>query len=56
MRELEREDVAGFRNFIRMEAARFYELLQRIGDRTTKLNTWYRKPLEPGLKLSITLR
>ncbi|XP_041376478.1 uncharacterized protein LOC121388977 [Gigantopelta aegis] len=56
MGELEREDVAGFRNFIRMEPARFYELLQRIGDRITKQNTWFRKPLEPGLKLSIALR
>ena len=56
MGELEREDVLGFRNSIRIEPARFYELLQRIGDRITKQNTFYRKPLEPGLKLAITLR
>ena len=56
MGELEREDVVGFRNLIRMEPHRFYELLQRIGDRITKQNTWYRKSLEPGLKLAITLR
>jgi hypothetical protein len=56
MGELEREDVAGFRNFIRMEPARFYVLLQRIGDRIKKQNTWFRKPLEPGVKLSIALR
>ncbi|XP_041366976.1 putative nuclease HARBI1 [Gigantopelta aegis] len=56
MGELEREDVAGFRNFIRMEPAQFYELLQTIGDRITKQNIWFRKPLEPGLKLSIAFR
>ena len=56
MDELEREDVAGFRNFIRMDPAHFYELLQRLGDRITKQNTWYRQALEPGLKLSIALR
>ena len=32
MGELEHEDVAGFRNFIRMEPGRFYELLQRISN------------------------
>ena len=47
MGELEREDVLGFRNFIRIEPARFYELLQRIGDRITKQNTFYRKPDDP---------
>ena len=41
---------------MRIEPARFYELLQRIGDRITKQHTFYRKPLEPGLKLAITLR
>ena len=30
MGELEHEDVAGFRKFIRMEPGQFYELLQRI--------------------------
>ena len=47
MGELEREDVLGFRNFIRIEPDRFYELLQRIGDRITKQNTFYRKPDDP---------
>ena len=46
----------GFRYFIRIEPARCYELLQRIGDRITKQNTFYRKTLESGLKLAITLR
>ena len=31
-------------------------LLNRLGERITKKDTWYRKALNPGLKLAITLR
>ncbi|XP_064641939.1 uncharacterized protein LOC135496509 [Lineus longissimus] len=34
----------------------FDELLARVGPRITKPHTWYREPLEPGLKLALTLR
>ena len=34
----------------------FRELLERVGPRITKQDTNYRKALEPGLKLAITLR
>ena len=40
---------------MRMQPAMFHELLQRITPRIQK-STRYRKPLEPGLKLAITLR
>ena len=36
-----------------MDQVHFYELLQRIGDRITKQNTWYRQALELGLKVAI---
>ena len=32
------------------------ELLRRVGPRITKTHTPYREPLEPGLKLALTLR
>ena len=56
MEELQLEDPAAFKNFMRMEPAMFHELLTRLAGRLTKLDTNYRKALPPGLKLAITLR
>lgn len=56
MEELRLEDCESFRNFLRVEPAMFDELLNRIGPRITKQNTFYRKSLDPGLKLACTLR
>lgn len=56
MRELSDDDLAGFRNFTRMDPALFNELMARLGPRLTKKDTWYRKALHPGLKLAFTLR
>ena len=56
MKELEMEDTSGFKNFLRMEPAMFYELLQRLSLRISKKDTWFRKAHEPGLRLAITLR
>ncbi len=56
MVELSDEDVAGYRNFMRVDPDMFREILERIGDRIRKQDTWFRKALEPGLKLAITLR
>ncbi len=53
--ELRDEDVAGFLNFMRMDPAMFQEILQCLGDRIRKQDTWFRKALELGLKLAITL-
>jgi hypothetical protein len=39
-----------------MEPAMFYELLERITPRISKQTTNWRKPLDPGLKLAVTLR
>lgn len=56
MHELREEDVPGFRNFLRVEPAMFHELLQRVGPRICKPHTFYRRSLDPGLKLAITMR
>jgi len=41
MPELEGEDPASFRNFVRMEPAMFRELINRLGPRISKQDTWY---------------
>lgn len=56
MAELDRESHGDFRGFLRMEPAMFHELLTRLTPRLTKVDTNFRKALEPGLKLAITLR
>ncbi len=56
MVELRDEDVAGFRNFMRMDPAMFQELLHRLDGQIRKQDKWYQKALERGLKLAITLR
>jgi len=56
MKELHSEDVSAFTNFMCMEPQAFHELLTRIAPRITKQDTNYRKALEPGLKVVITLR
>jgi len=54
--ELRKEDVPSFKNFMRMPPEMFDEILGRIRPAITKKTTWMRKPLEPGLKLAVTLR
>ena len=56
MRELEAESPVDFINYMRMEPSMFREVLIRLSDRIRKKTTNFREPLEPGLKLAITLR
>ena len=56
LRELELENPEDFKEYMRMEPAMFYEILQRVTPKITKKDTNFRKSLEPGLKLAITLR
>ena len=56
MKELELEDPKAFRNYLRMEPAMFKELMDRVAPRLAKQSTNCRAPLEPGLKLAITVR
>ena len=56
MAELECESRGDFIGFMRMEPAMFQELLMRLTPKLTKAYTNWRKALEPGLKLAVTLR
>lgn len=56
MVELRREDSQSFTNFMRMPPEMFDELLRRIGPRISKQHTFFRAPIEPGMKLAIALR
>jgi hypothetical protein len=56
MKELQLEDASGFRNFMRMEPELFHELVARVGPRLEKHDTNWRKALDAGIKLAITLR
>ena len=53
---VEREAQGDFVNFVRMELAMFHELLNRDSQRLPKQHTKLKIPLQPGLKLAITLR
>ena len=54
--ELRNEDPRSFHRFIRMSPAMYDELVQRLTPRLTKERTRWREPLEPGLKIALTLR
>ena len=56
MQELRRDDPRSFRKFMRMPAAMFDKILERVGPFITKQYTNCREPLDPGLKLALTLR
>ena len=54
--ELITTDIPGYRNFTRIEPAFFYLIEERITPHLRKSITNFRKPLEVGLKLAVTLR
>ena len=56
MVELREEDTASFKNFLRMPPEMFDELVRRLTPRLRKQHTNYRAPIEPAMKLAITLR
>ena len=56
MEELRLDDQEAFYNFLRITPPMFDELLQRIIPYISRKDTNYRKALEPGMKLAITLR
>ncbi|KAI8509462.1 hypothetical protein Bbelb_133100 [Branchiostoma belcheri] len=56
MVELRNEDTKAFTNFLHMSPETYDELLERVGGRLTKNFTFMRLPMEPGLKLALTLR
>ena len=54
--ELISTDIPGYRNFTRMEPAFFLFDWRRIASHLRKSITNFKKPLEVGLKLAVTLR
>ena len=56
MVELRNEDPRAFKNFMRMPPSMFDEVVQRLTPALLKQTTKYRDPLEPGLKVALTLR
>ena len=56
MVELRNEDPTCFQNFMRMPPAMFDEIVERLTPRIRKETTNMREPLEPGLKVALTLR
>lgn len=55
MVELREENPADFCEFLRCPPALFDEMLERVTPRIEKQPTQFRAPLEPGLKLAMTL-
>lgn len=52
-------DPRDFKNFLGIEPAMFKELLlllDRVGPRIEKEDTYWRPALDPGLKLAVTVR
>lgn len=56
MSEMYAEDPSAYRNFVRVDPLMFQELLHMVTPKIKKRNTWYRKCIDPGLRLAITLR
>ena len=56
LNELKTEDEEAFYNYTRLPRGLYDEVLRRVEGRIEKMDTWYRKSLPPGLKLSIALR
>ena len=54
--ELRREDPKAFKNFMRMPPEMYDEIVEKLTPALTKTKTKWRDPLEPGLKVAITLR
>ncbi|XP_052233365.1 uncharacterized protein LOC127846236 [Dreissena polymorpha] len=56
MVELKGEDPETFKKFPRLPTEMYDEIFGRVRHRLVKQHTWYREPLDPGLKLAATLR
>ena len=54
--ELGGDDLRGFRNYMRILFELFQEMLERVGPRLMKKDTFMSKALEPGHRLAIALK
>ena len=56
MQELRVLDVSSYRNFVRMDAGTFKDLLQMVAPRITYQDTVMRAAIPPAERLAVTLR
>lgn len=56
MRELALEDPQLYRNFLRLDEGQFNQIVERVRPRLQRETTFWRKPLDVGLRVAITLR
>lgn len=56
LKELQQLDTSSYKNFVRMDAATFEELLLLIAPKITKKDTVMREAISPGERLAVTLR
>ena len=56
MSQLQATDLRGYRGFTRLDPQLFQEIVDRVGPRIQKTDTFFRKALDPGLKIAVTLR
>jgi len=56
LRELNKEDPQSYRNFLRLDNDLFEEMVEKVTPYIEKETTKMRTPLEPALKLAVTLR
>ena len=56
MRELADEDPVLYKNFLRIDEATFNEIVDRVRPLIEKQTTWWREPLDVGLRVALTLR
>lgn len=54
MSEMYAEDPSAYRNFVQVDPLMFQELLHMVIPKIYKRNTWYRKSIDPGLRLAAT--
>ena len=56
LKELAFEDPAGFKIWMRMDEATFYDLLNRVGPLIKKQDTHLRDSIDPAQRLAVCLR
>lgn len=56
MQELAQESPLLYKNFTRIDRQLFDEIVERVTPHIQKKQTWWRKPIPPGLRVAVTLR
>ena len=56
VKELAEEDPGLYKNFLRIDEDLFNEIVTCVGPHIEKQTTFCRSPIEPGLRIAITLR